>query len=331
LGLLQDIFTLTPAASQTYTHDGQLPAVGMTLRNPRYAAFLGSLATTGATGWRDVAPLTTLLDEMSRHQGLLTQQDVDAYAVMEREPLDAAYRGSRITSNPAPSFGGSIVAAALTDLDQDGVDPGRRQQVRALARATEAAKDIGPRSSRGTTHISVVDGDGGLVSMTTSNGSCSGVMIQETGVQLNNMMGEADLHPDGFHVTKPGIRIGSMMAPMVLDLPDGTVVALGSGGSERIRSALTQVVTQLVHDSNQVGLQDAVNAPRAHFDGDSIQAEPGLPESALQELAAEAPVNRWSRQDLYFGGVHGVSWHPDGTVTAAGDARRDGVGLVVQV
>ena len=50
---------------------------------------------------------------------------------------------------------------------------------------------------RGTTHVSVVDADGGLAALTMSNGSCSGVFAPGTGIQLNNVMGEADLHPQG--------------------------------------------------------------------------------------------------------------------------------------
>ena len=100
--------------------------------------------------------------------------------------------------------------------------------------------------------------------MTTSNGSCSGVLVPGTGVHLNNMMGESDLHPDGFHDAIPGTRVASMMAPSLLDLPDGSTVALGSGGSERISSALLQTVTHLV---NGCTLAEAVAAPRVHFDG----------------------------------------------------------------
>ncbi len=81
--------------------------------------------------------------------------------------------------------------------------------------------------------------------MTTSNGSCSGVLMPGTGVQLNNMMGEADLHPGGFHGAAPGTRVASMMAPSLLDLP--TVGRrLGSGGCERIRSALLQTIVRVV-------------------------------------------------------------------------------------
>ena len=73
-----------------------------------------------------------------------------------------------------------------------------------------------------------------------------------------------------------------MMAPSLLDLPDGSVVALGSGGSERIRSALLQTIVNLVRAQL---LQDAVTAPRVHFDGEVIQLEPEVPESVADELA----------------------------------------------
>jgi gamma-glutamyltranspeptidase/glutathione hydrolase len=226
------------------------------------------------------------------------------------------------------------VAAALEQLDALPPGPGAFQRVQALKQATTAAKlSRAPRSAKGTTHISVVDGAGMIVSMTTSNGSCSGVMAGTSGVQLNNMMGESDLHPDGFHAIQPGVRIGSMMAPMLLDLPDGTVVSLGSGGSERIRTALTQVVSSLVDQTSrgtgEVRLAEAIEAPRVHLDAGVLQVEPGLSDAELESLATTGPVNEWSRPDLYFGGVHAVSWRPDGTVTAAGDPRRDGVGLVV--
>jgi gamma-glutamyltranspeptidase/glutathione hydrolase len=147
-------------------------------------------------------------------------------------------------------------------------------------------------------------------------------------VQLNNMMGEADLHPDGFHAAEPGTRVASMMAPSIVDLPDGSVVAIGSGGSERIRSALLQAVTRLVGGQ---GLVEAVAAPRVHFDGATIQLEPAVPDSVASELARLAPVNRWSESSLYFGGVNAVQRHPDGRLEAVGDARRDGASAVIDL
>jgi gamma-glutamyltranspeptidase/glutathione hydrolase len=167
-----------------------------------------------------------------------------------------------------------------------------------------------------------------IASMTTSNGSCSGVLVPGTGVQLNNMMGESDLHPDGFHAARPGTRVASMMAPSLLDLPDGSVVALGSGGSERIRSALVQTVVRLVHGDT---LAAAVRDPRFHFDGTAVQLEPDVSDAVEAETAAYAPVQRWSSTSVYFGGVNAVRRHADGLLEAVGDARRDGAGLVIDL
>ena len=72
------------------------------------------------------------------------------------------------------------------------------------------------RSTGGTTHVSVADAEGGAASMTTSNGEGSGWLLPGTGVMANNMMGEDDLHPGGFHATPPGERVASMMAPSLV-------------------------------------------------------------------------------------------------------------------
>ncbi len=175
-----------------------------------------------------------------------------------------------------------------------------------------------PRSSRGTTHVSIADAEGNLASMTTSNGSGSGVTLGSTGVFANNIMGEEDLHPRGFHLAPPGVRVGSMMAPSVLLRPGAPPLALGSGGSERIRSALTQVLAHLLDDG--LSLADTVGAPRIHWDGRTVQVEPGLAPEAVAALAAARDINVWQVTDLYFGGVNAVDAGGD----RVGDHRRGG-------
>lgn len=334
LGLLHDILTLTPEAAAVFAPHGTVPQTGELLSNQPYAEFLAAVAAGEYTGWRDVPGADSLLDAMAAHHVRLGADDLQAYQVVEREPRTQEYRGVQITTNPAPSYGGSIVCAALellaagdpVTLDADGVS----RMVSALNEATLSVKsDPQPRSATGTTHISVADGEGGIAAMTTSNGSCSGAMAGTTGVQLNNVMGEADLHPAGFHVAEPGTRIGSMMAPTLLDLPDGRVVALGSGGSERIRSAITQTIVRLVDGGWP--LDAAITTARVHFDGTAVQAEPGVPNHTRAALAEFGPVNDWADFDVYFGGVHAVAWSPRDGAEAAGDPRRDGVGLVLNL
>src|SRR5204862_684660 len=99
----------------------------------------------------------------------------------------------------------------------------------------------GPADKLGsTTHVSTLDAEGNCASVTCSNGTGSGLLVPGTGVHVNNMLGEEDLNPLGFHRLPPGRRVSSMMSP-TLALRDGeVVVGLGSAGSNRIRSAILQ-------------------------------------------------------------------------------------------
>ena len=128
--------------------------------------------------------------------------------------------------------------------------------------------------------------------------------------------------------------MGSMMAPSMLAWPDGSRVVLGTGGSERIRSALVCVLTRLVDDGSD--LADAGDAPRVHVGSDEqIHVEPGLTPHDLESLARLATergwpdVDAWPTPNVYFGGVHAVRRAADGTVTAVGDARRGGAAAVL--
>ena len=332
LRLLRAIFALTPEAAHLFLPEGRPHPAGDRFANSEYATFLDQLGRLDPESWVQIPQTQELLSRMRASDGLLTHDDLASYRVQTRAPHHIDYRGARLTTNPPPSFGGSIVCAALRELDGDEGDPCPRPRdlVEALHHATEAQKTRRnvASSSKGTTHVSVIDADGMVASMTTSNGSCSGVLVPGTGVQLNNMLGEADLHPDGFHDAEPGTRVASMMAPSLLDLADGSVVAIGSGGSERIRSALLQTVTHLVAG---LPIAEAVAAPRVHFDGTTSQLEPDVAEGVAADLAPLGPVNRWSRGSMYFGGVNAVMRHPDGRLEATGDHRRHGAAAVINL
>ena len=170
-----------------------------------------------------------------------------------------------------------------------------------------------------TTHISVLDAEGGCASVTCSNGSCSGVVVPGTGMHLNNMLGEQDLNPLGYHRHEPGARVPSMMAPTVA-LRDGRPeVALGSAGSNRIRSAILQTLLAVV--DHGLPAEAAVARSRIHVEGPEVEAEPGVDEAALAQLEQGGwTVRRWAEQNLFFGGVQAVARNPDtGELSGGGD------------
>jgi gamma-glutamyltranspeptidase/glutathione hydrolase len=208
------------------------------------------------------------------------------------------------------------------------LDPGRLDAAADRARSrlrphTGGAAGPGDRLGS-TTHITVVDGDGRCASVTCSNGTGSGLIVPGTGVHVNNMCGEEDLNPFGFHTLPPGVRMPSMMSPTVL-LRNGELEAgLGSGGSNRIRSAVLQTIVRLAAEGT--GAQAAVEAPRVHFEAGVVQAEPGVDPQGLARLEARGyTVARWEHRNLFFGGVHAVSRNLEtGELRGGGDPRRGG-------
>ncbi len=329
LRILAPILTRTPEAAAIVAPRGRVLGVGDRLANPELASFLGRL---DERGFAEPGLATRIDAAMRTGGGLVTAEDLTAYEVIEREPLEVQWRGHRLLTNPPPSFGGELVALGLLLLEERAGWPaavGSVEHALALAEAMVATDDARAagnvstelarrRSTGGTTHVSVRDAEGSVATMTTSNGEGSGWVIPGTGVIANNMMGEDDLHPGGFHSMLAGQRVASMMAPTVVVGAEGSAeLVLGSGGSKRIRTALLQVVAGVIDQGR--GLQEAVDAPRLHWDGQHLHVEPGWSDAAVAAMAARWPVRRWSQHDLYFGGVHAVA-----PGSAAGDPRRGG-------
>jgi gamma-glutamyltranspeptidase/glutathione hydrolase len=323
--LLEGIFDLTAEGRTLFAPNGVLLTEGDRFHNRPLASFLARLGGGEISGVADATVADPVVALMEREGGVLSREDLARYRVIARQPLELRVGAARILTNPPPSFGGTLVLRALDLLHERGaLTPGPTDTlvgplVEALTTITdEHQASTAPRSAKGTTHISIADADRNVAAMTTSNGSCSGVFVPDTGIQLNNIMGEEDLHPHGLHASPPGQRVGSMMAPTIIEWDDGRVVALGSGGSERIRSALTQVIALLLRGHP---LAEAIDAPRIHWDGRTLQVEPGAADHLVDPADATAvTVNRWAAPNLYFGGVHAVSSHGD----PHGDLRRGG-------
>jgi gamma-glutamyltranspeptidase/glutathione hydrolase len=163
-----------------------------------------------------------------------------------------------------------------------------------------------------------------MASMTLSNGEGSGYVLPETGIMLNNMLGEEDLNPFGFHQWPTNKRIASMMAPTIALMPNGGRIATGSGGSNRIRSAILQVLINLIDFDKNV--TEAVEDARIHFENGLLNLEAGIPDETVSSLTAEFQKHHlWSEKNLFFGGAHTVARDSKGVFFGKGDSRRGGV------
>ncbi len=319
-------------------------AGGQRLAWPALGDALAALAAEGPDLFYRGEMAAALVAACAAGGGQITAADLAAYRVERRPPLVWHHRGARLTTNPPPAAGGALIAHCLArlaewDITHDGLHGAAHvaalvagfaasEQVREALQAGEPpdwlrALDGLIPAARGTTQISVLDRDGQAASLTVSNGEGCGAVLPALGYMPNNMLGEQDLNPTGFQRWTGGRRLSSMMAPSVLDRTDGTRVVLGSGGSNRIRSALVQAVVNLV--DFDLDAQAAVTAPRLHLEAGQLDVEPGIPDGAHDAARTAADrVVRWERTSFFFGGVHAVQRHPDGRLCGAGDPRRGG-------
>ncbi len=218
-------------------------------------------------------------------------------------------------------------AAAL--LDPTTVAVGRRRVRRLLGLGPRPLPPEPSTPLGSTTHVSVLDAEGNAAAVTVSNGECSGLVLPGHGVFLNNFLGEEDIHPAGFHRVPPGQRLQSSMTPLLVLSEGGAVTALGSGGSNRIRTALLQVVRNRVTHGLAPG--DAVRADRLHYEDGTLYGEAATTlAEVLPALAEEgARVALFHGRNMFFGGAHLAERGADGIVRGVGDDRRSGAAAVL--
>lgn len=356
--IIPHILADDPAAAAIHAPGGKLLQSGDVYRNPAFADTLEALAHEGADLFVN-GDIGQEIVRLARDEGgHLAKEDLQAYRVRRRAPLAWNHNGNDIFLNPAPAASGPLIAFGLGLLEGLGSASAAAPDVLDMAEVMKATvearsqyddrlerladRDLiaaqlerlaripaGGRAYRGTTHISVVDGAGNAAAATVSNGEGNGRMLGRHGFMLNNMLGEEDLNPNGFHRWPPGQRMSTMMAPTIIRESDGALTALGSGGSNRIRTAVLQVACNLL--DRGMTLDEAVAAPRLHIEkcGKLSFEDQMVPEARAALLSAFPDAHPWPEPNMFFGGVHSARRARDGTFTGAGDARRAGVARVV--
>ena len=360
--IIAPILTLEETSAALHAPQGHVLAAGERFRNPALADTLERLAREGADLFIRGDIGQAMLQQSAESGGHLSLEDLEGYCVKKRLPLRWMHRGHDVFLNPAPAAGGPLIAFGLGLLELlAGTHPPSTAMagapsvvdlVRVMTETNEARRLKGARladltgrdaitahfaalngraeANRGTTHVSVIDSLGNGAAATVSNGEGNGRMVGGYGFMLNNMLGEEDLNPDGFGAWQPGQRMSSMMCPTIIRAPDRTLTALGSGGSNRIRTAILQVVCNLI--DRGMTLDEAVNAPRIHVEKcGTVSYEDDFGFKATSQLLSAFPdAHSWPERNMFFGGVHSVRRHPDGGWEGTGDTRRGGVSALVE-
>jgi gamma-glutamyltranspeptidase / glutathione hydrolase len=349
--LLEPILTYNQLDEQILTKsDGTLIGEGDILKNPDFGDFLEILIKEGPDYFYSGIGSNLILSQ-SKSGGFLDERALQQYQVYRRHPVKSQYHGKTIYSNPAPSTGGTLIGFFLAILNESKLSPSPENIALAMNITHQARhhykkesynilsknnintfkskienqewvfKKTNPSGRGDTTQVSILDKEGNAVSITTTNGEGSGYSIPGMGVVLNNMLGEEDLNPDGFHLWEKQVRIPSMIAPTIVASDAGPELILGSGGSNRIRSAISQVIIN--YFQNNKDIETSIAHPRIHLEGSSLHCEPGIKLDFQNKIPEEVDIIKWNNQNMFFGGVNAVT-----NDAAVGDQRRGGVGIV---
>ncbi len=358
--ILKPIFDLSKEGKEIYFNGDHIKSIGDQVKLPLYADFLEFVAHEGPREFYEGEIALRISEDCATRGGHLTRSDFQQYQVIERDPLQFKYREFDIYTTSPPNAGGPLIAFTLSLLNNfslRNISWGSKEHISLLTHCIEATtqarklvfekaihqKDILEqlfesgfmnqqseninqriRKSGNTTHVSISDDDLNLVSITTSVGEGCGYYIPGTHIMLNNMLGEEDLNPGGFHRWNVNQRISSMMSPTLVMKENIPVAAMGSGGSNRIRSAIVQAISNYI--DFMLDPDECVNAPRIHWERNHLDIEPGFDLDMIESLKLPIGAEKiyWTAKNMYFGGVHAVFIDSKGNGFPAGDRRRVG-------
>ncbi len=295
------------------------------------------------------------IDQIAQSGGLVTYNDMRQYEVELRSPLSSSFKDYKVLTNPCPSNGGIMIALGLAHMNHNRIGQctaGSAEHFKTVLNTLAACSELGngqsPRqnefdarlfdlytrnlaqhrqATRGTTHISIIDRHHNAASVSLSNGEGCGTLIPGTSVMLNNMLGEHDVNPYGLSDWPANTRLSSLMSPTVAFGQDDTLIAIGSGGSNRIPAAIGQVLLNSIEYG--MSARDAVRFARVHYHRGEAFMENVMNDSIAHLVMRDYPKHTlFDRRDVFFGGVNMVMCNQRG-VDGFGDERRGGVCLTV--
>ena len=354
LKLIEPIITYDPSCKELFYKNNQLIQKGDVFSNHAFVDFLNILIHHGYKYFYK-GPGLELIFKYLNDKSNLTRNDFINYSVYKRKPIELEFNNHTIYSNPAPSYGGTLITFLLKlikDIKIKNYDLDNLIHAMNLSSIVRNEVCINPNDENdisqalnkkifskyqkifnnqseinfsnplngfgSTTHLSILDTNGNAVSITTTNGEGCGSIIPEYGIMMNNMLGEDDLNPFGFHQWDKKRRLPTMMSPTIITKNSKPQYILGSGGSNRIRSANIQVILNLLR--NNMALHQAIDSPRIHLEGKTLFYEPGIKIS--KNISEDVILNAFNEKNLFFGGVNAVSRDD-----AIGDHRRGGHGI----
>jgi gamma-glutamyltranspeptidase/glutathione hydrolase len=232
---------------------------------------LRRLAAAGPRDFYEAESARMMVADLQAGGSVLSLEDFAAYAPRWLKPLTAGYRGWQVNAVPGLSGGPSLLDAlkelsttlkagptlnaAATLAYARAIRNAYQTRLTSMGHAAPALADC-------TTHISVVDRDGNMVSLTNTLLSRFGskVTLPQAGILMNNGISWFDPRPDQPNSIKAGARPLANMCPLILSRAGKPTLAIGAAGGRQIFPALAQLVSYLLDFG--MSLEEAFHAPR---------------------------------------------------------------------
>jgi len=190
-------------------------------------------------------------------------------------------------------------------------------------RARRWTAGFGPAEGANTTHVTVADAGGWIVSATHTIGPGlfgAGVLVPELGLIANNYMSDFDPRPGRAQSIAPGKRLTSSQSPMMIVKEGRPRYALGLPGGLRIFGSAMQSIVNLI--DHGMSLQEAVEAPRLWTQGHQVELEPAFPAGVRAKLADRG--HEVLGVPVIAGGMNAVALCSPGRIEGAACWRADG-------
>jgi len=237
------------------------------------------------------------------------------------EVLKIAF-ADRAAATADPDFVPVPVARLLSDAYAR-----ERRQAIDMRHARAWSAGVLPAEGSDTTHLTIADRDGMIVSATQTINSLFGAryMVPGIGAIPNNYLYLFDPRPGRANSLSPGKRVTSSMAPLIVLEQGRPRFALGLPGGLRIFPSALQALLNLI--DHKMSLQQAVEAPRVWTQGFGLELEPSFSDDTANALAARG--HEIVRVPNVAGGMCAIGFEPDGMLQGAACWRADGTPIGV--
>lgn len=282
-----------------------VPELGQPIPHIPMGSLQATLERLAAAGHRDLYDgdiAAQIIKDIADGGGSLRAEDLSSYAALELDALSRDYGSGTVHAPPGMTAGPTMMHVLDRIEGRIGSGAPGTEDFVAYASALAAAykvrfEEMGDvddsRDPACTTHLTVIDKEGNMVSLTQTLLSSFGskVVLPSTGILMNNGILWFDPVPGRPNSLAPGKRPLSNMCPVVVSKGGEPWFAVGASGGRRIMPAVMQVVSQVIDGG--LSLEEAFHQPRIDVSGDGrATMDPRLGDAVEAAISAHMPVFR---------------------------------------